>query len=131
MWRHGLPPSEPAREELSDEQAALRSMATLVAPSVPPGESCWARPGALLDVDGARVVLAWGEAVEASAVIAQPDRRAARNCGDVRTWKPTDRPSPRSKHGALVVAGLEVRCRQRANPGVATELRLSSLGAHH
>jgi hypothetical protein len=57
MWPHGLPPSEPAREELADEQAALRS---------------------------ARVVRCVGEDVEGPPVIAQPDRRAARNCGDVR-----------------------------------------------
>ena len=38
VWPHGPPPPAPAREELADEQAALRSMATLVAPSVPPGE---------------------------------------------------------------------------------------------
>jgi putative peptide zinc metalloprotease protein len=62
--------SESAREELADEQAALRSMATLVAPSVPPGEillrsavrpeRCW--------MSTARAsCAAWGEEVEGPA----------------------------------------------------------------
>jgi hypothetical protein len=62
---HGRPPSEPAREKLPDEQVALRRWRRL---SRPARASC----------------AAWGEEVEGPPVIAQPDRRAARNCGDVR-----------------------------------------------
>jgi hypothetical protein len=92
-----LAPSEPAREELADERAALRSMATLVAASVPPGEilrGSAVRPERCWTFDGARVARSVGQGGRGAGD--RPSRSARRpklwRC-TARTWM-LDRMTP-------------------------------------
>src|SRR4051812_24620796 len=69
-----------------EERCRHRQPDSRVAPSVPPGEillGSAVRPERCWMSTARASCAAWGKEVE-GPVIAQPDRRAARNCGDVR-----------------------------------------------